>query len=294
MRSVITEVDVNLFFDSQAERDHQYTARDTVPDYTVFVREYTVQSDAAKRALDWLPDQAYGAGAAETFDFFPATTLHPSPVFVFLHGGYWRALSKNESAFMVPLLHKHGIATVALDYALAPDVTLETIVAQCRSAIAHLVREHHRYHIDPRRIFIGGSSAGAHLAAMLLAPGWQVEHGLTRDVIAGAILLSGIYDLAPLCDTHINDWLQLTSERAHAMSPIHHLPDYPCHILCSVGALERQGFHRQTQAYLNALHAHGRQAHYLEDFGRHHFNLPLDLMEEDSLLAQALVSMLGR
>ena len=60
------------------------------------------------------------------------------------------------------------------------------------------------------RIFVGGHSAGAHLAACMLVTDW-LQYGMkTPAPFAGAVLLSGIYDLAPIQKTYVNDPIQLT------------------------------------------------------------------------------------
>jgi arylformamidase len=282
---------LDLNFSDLQERDRQYTARDTVPDFMQFVREYTALSDAAKRTLPCRLDIPYGAADAERMDLFPARAgSDPAPALVFIHGGYWRALSKNESGFMAPVFTEAGVAIAAIDYGLAPDTRLDTIVMQCRHAIAHLYRHAREYGIDPQRIHIAGSSAGAHLCGMLLASGWQAGMQLPDNVIAGASMLSGLFDLEPLCETHINQWLQLTPQQARMLSPVHHLPEYPCALLLSVGSLEREGFQRQTQAYQNALTDAGKPALIIPGSQCHHFDLPLQLAQPDSPLTRAVLA----
>ena len=81
----------------------------------------------------------WGEQADETFDYFPAAAADP-PLLVFFHGGYWQELSKNESLFTAPDCIANGIAFAAIDYTLAPKVTLGTIVDQSRRAIGSLHR----------------------------------------------------------------------------------------------------------------------------------------------------------
>ena len=101
----------------------------------------------------------------------------------------------------------------AIDYTLAPQASVGFIVEQCRRAIASLHRQASALGFDARRIYVSGNSAGAHLAAMLLVAGWQAAYGLADDVVAGAVLLSGIYDLEPLMGTYIDAALHLTPRR---------------------------------------------------------------------------------
>jgi len=79
---------------------------------------------------------SYGAGEPERLDIFSAATKGPAPIFVFLHGGYWRLLDSADSCFMAECLTKAGACVVAVNYALAPFVRLAEIVRQCRAAVA--------------------------------------------------------------------------------------------------------------------------------------------------------------
>jgi arylformamidase len=81
-------------------------------------------------------DIPYGPHAAETLDFFPAGSN--APLFIFIHGGYWRLLSKNESSFCAHAFVQAGIAFAAVNYSLAPAANLDTIVHQVRQCVAFL------------------------------------------------------------------------------------------------------------------------------------------------------------
>ena len=63
------------------------------------------------------------------------------------------------------------------------------------------------------RVYVGGHSAGAHLSACLLAMGGGVRGGggeVSSTPFAGAVLVSGIYELGPIQQCYVNDPLQLT------------------------------------------------------------------------------------
>ena len=85
----------------QAELDRQYNSRGTVPDPGIYLRAYTARTFAAKATLACHQGIAYGEGANETLDIYPAAQAG-APVMVFMHGGDWRALSKDDSGFAAP------------------------------------------------------------------------------------------------------------------------------------------------------------------------------------------------
>jgi arylformamidase len=78
---------------------------------------------------------SYGASEPERLDIFPAATSELSPIFVFIHGGYWRLLDSADSCFMAEHLTQAGACVVTVNYALAPFVTLAEITRQCRAAV---------------------------------------------------------------------------------------------------------------------------------------------------------------
>ncbi|HSI60116.1 MAG TPA: alpha/beta hydrolase [Ideonella sp.] len=282
---------VDLFFDGRERRDFEYNARNTVPDFTVFTRQYTALTAAAKGKLGGHFDLAYDAASRQTLDLVtgPAGD-HPKPVLVFIHGGYWRGLSKHEAAPMAEAFVKAGVAVAAVDYGLAPATSLAEIVRQNRAAVAWLYHHAGDYGLDPRRIHVAGSSAGGHLVGMLLAPGWHAGFGVPQDVIRGATTLSGLFDLQPLVASHINEWLRLGLPEARALSPLWNLPAGGCPLLLAVGALETQGFQRQTAAYAQAWREAVGPADVMTVPERHHFDIVLDLADENSALARAVLS----
>lgn len=281
----------------QAELDVQYNARDTVPQslFLSIMQQYAEQSRQARETLRCTLDVAYGDHADETLDIFPAAQSPSgrSPVFVFIHGGYWRALSKNESSSMAPAYTQAGALYVALNYSLAPGATLDAIVDQCRRAMAWIYRHIEAYGGDPDRIYIGGSSAGGHLAGMVLAEGWHAEQGVHDNLVKGALMLSGLYDLAPIVHTHINAWMQLSPDDALRNSPARYAPAAGCPIVVSYGDNETDEFKRQSMDYLADWQARGHPGEYVRVPGLNHFDLVLECGRADSPLAQTMFRTMG-
>lgn len=285
---------VDVFFDSREARDREYNARATVPDFTVFTRRYTELTRQARDRLAGRFDAVYDPASGQQLDLYlgaPGPSL--KPIFVFIHGGYWRAFSRHEGGPMAEAFAAAGVAVASVDYALAPAASLAEMVRQCRAAVAWLWHRAAELGLDPRRIHIGGSSAGGQLVGMLLAPGWQAPLGLPQDVIAGATCLSGLFDLRPLVDSHINDWMHLDEAEATRQSPLFHLPEQPLPLLLALGEQETRGFHHQTAAYAQAWQArHGTHAaaRVMTVPQRNHFDIVLDLADPAAALTRAVLA----
>jgi arylformamidase len=94
-----------------------------------------------------------------------------------------------------------------LEHDLCPTVTVTDIVRQARAGIAWVYRNIADYGGDPSRLYISGSSAGGHLVAMALAHDWEKAEDLPRDMIKGAVAITGVYDLEP-----VMRWRQMSAD----------------------------------------------------------------------------------
>ncbi len=278
---------------SQAERDRAYSARGTVPDAEVEIRKYAELSAPVYATLPCQRALAYGPGEDEHLDLFPVPGQPDAPLFLFIHGGYWRSLGREDSVFMARNFTQHGIAVAALDYSLAPAARLETMVDQCRRAVAWLYTHAERLQVGARkRMVVAGSSAGGHLAAMVLATGWHAAHAVPDDVVQAGVLVSGLFDLEPVRHAAPNAWLQLDDARARALSPQHHLPG-PARVLHVVVAEhDTDEFKRQSRQYAAACIAQGNDTTYYEVAERNHFDVILDWMAPQSMLARRSLPLL--
>ncbi len=275
-----------------AEIDRQYNARASVPDCLPFLKEYADYSILARQQVAGELSVPYGKHPDETLDIFPAPAAG-APVYLFIHGGYWRALSKDDSSFMAPAFHAAGATVVAVNYSLAPGAALQTIVDQCRAALAWVYRNISRYNGDAARIHISGSSAGGHLVGMLLARGWHDGFDIPENVVQSASPISGLFDLRPLVSTHINEWVKLGSDSAMALSPQFYLPRQGCPILVAWGQHETDEFKRQSRNYARAWQEQGFIAQQMVVPGVNHFNILMSLRDPASPLSQVVFRLMG-
>lgn len=226
--------------------DAQYNNRARIADHAQIFERWSGASTLARRQDPAHLDLRYGEHPAETLDVFPAARAN-APVFVFIHGGYWRSLDKRDHAFVAPALTRAGALVVIPNYALCPSVRIETIALQMTAALAWVFRHAARYGGDPARIVVAGHSAGGHLAAMLLACRWaEVGRDLPARLVCKALSMSGLFDLEPLRHTpFLQADLRLTRRSARRMSPAR-FPAPAGELHAVVGAHESDEFLRQN------------------------------------------------
>lgn len=192
----------------------------------------------------------YGPDPAETLDLYsPKRAQRSSPLLVFVHGGYWRSLSKSDFSWTAPPYVDAGIRVAVVDYGLTPRYPLETIVRQNLAAIAHLWLHADELGVARDAIVVSGHSAGGHLAAMMLAARWPaLDERLPADVLAGGVAISGLYDLEPVRHApYLNADLQLTLDRVAPLSPLYMTPATDAPLITAVGADESDEFRRHNR-----------------------------------------------
>ena len=288
--------------------DAQYNNRARIPGHPQILQSWAERS---RQALDDplcvrdIPYQeASPASAGAGHD--PGNTLdlflpHPpgraaaggAPVLVYLHGGYWRALSKRDQAFIGPAFAQAGALVAIPDYPLAPAVSVEHIVMQVARALAWTWRHAREYGGDPRRLVVAGHSAGGHLAAMMLLLDWPAfQAGLPRRLVRGGVSLSGVFDLEPLRHApFLAPDLRLDEQAALRLSPAC-MPAPPGPLLALVGSQESEEFLRQNRLIRERWGA--RAVPVCETVpGRHHMNVLHDLADPQARAHRLTRGLLG-
>ncbi|MDB5597168.1 MAG: alpha/beta hydrolase [Hyphomicrobiales bacterium] len=221
-------------------------------------------------------DLAYGPSRDESLDFVAARDPR-APVWVFLHGGYWQACTKDQHGQFAEGMLRHGFAFANLDYGLAPETPLTEIVLQVRRALTFLVGQADALGFDPARLHLAGHSAGAQLAGMAALD----EKG---PPVRSALLLSGVFDLAPIAHLPMGPMIGLEGDAMiRSLSPMSY-PAPSARIGVALGGLETDEFKRQSREMAEAWGAPAP----LVVAGRHHFDLLEDLRAESELLDLAL------
>lgn len=282
----------------RAALDKLYNNRAAVPTHQRDLDRWAANSARARETLSHRTDIAYGPHPRETLDLY---TLQQAdgPLLVFIHGGYWQALSKADNAFVASgFAGAAGLANVAvINYPLAPEADMDRIVASVRRAILFLWREAAPLGFDPGRIHVGGHSAGGHLAVMAILTDWgRLDGAAPADLVKSGCSVSGLNDLRPIQRTYLNEKLGMDDAVAARNSPLLLLPDFAGPLpplVCAVGGAETPAFHQQQHDFVIAWQGQGAEpvtAITVPD--RHHFDIIDELAQPGTALHRAMASLL--
>jgi len=266
---------------SRSELDRQLSPSLSAKAFEAVLSRHATETAALAGAGDLLrwPDVTYGPGARQRYDVTAPRKGAGRPCLAFIHGGFWQEGSKDGSGFAAHAFARAGWAHAGLGYTLAPEAGLEQIIDEIAEALRHLRSKAADYGIDPDRIVLAGHSAGAHLAAAILA-------GLGGEdlpgALAGYVLISGVYDLAPVAASYVNDALGLSPGDVERLSPLLYWPaaERPVHLV--LGADEPEAFGRQSDALAVLWGRKLRRISLARCPGRDHFDILDELAQEGS------------
>ena len=276
----------------QAALDAQYNNQAAAPRFREHIGRYAELTRQAKASIPCIENIAYGEGAHELLDIYPAS-VRPAPVQVFIHGGAWQQMDKNDSGLAAPAFIGAGAMLVALSFGRVPDVLVDTMVDQVRRAIAWLWRNIEAHGGDRDRIFISGHSSGAHLVSQCLVADWPGEFGCSADVIKGATFISGLCDMEPVRLSYRNALLKFDERAVKRLSLVHQPPTVRCPLLAAYATGDTDEFRRQTREAGEYWRRQGLPTEILEVAGRDHYDIVFDLADAQSALFQACASQMG-
>ncbi|MCX7356765.1 MAG: alpha/beta hydrolase [Alphaproteobacteria bacterium] len=255
--------------------EKEYNNRAAVPEHPAIIARWAAESKAYRninppRVIE------YGEGERNTFDLFDAG---PGPAVMFIHGGYWQALDKSFFSHLAKGLNEFGVTVAIPSYDLCPNVRIGDIVEQMRAASRIVHRA-----VDAE-VIVAGHSAGGHLSACLLA---------TEAHIPSAYAISGLFELAPLIATSLNEKLGLDEAEAASLSPLlWPAPEGKC-LDAIVGGNESSEYHRQSAAIVTAWGEDDVNTRYEEVDGANHFTVIDPLSDPNSAMCERLKQLVSR
>jgi predicted esterase len=267
---------------AQAELDRAYDNRGHVADHAAHLARWAADSAALYGEAVVQRDLRYGPAPRQRLDFFPARSAG-RPTVLFIHGGYWQWCDKEEECFVARGPQAHDINVAAVEYTLCPNIDLDGIVAEMHAAVDWLVPRLPLHGADPERLIVAGSSAGAHLAAMLAG----------RPDVKGTLLISGLYELEPIRLSRLNAVIGMDREMALRNSPLLHLPGKAGPVCFAVGANELPEMRRQTRDYYARWNAAKLPGWDLTVPGTDHFSVMDEMADPAGSLTAAILRLCG-
>jgi arylformamidase len=235
----------------------------------------------------------YGATEIEGLDVYRAKSPN-APVAIYVHGGAWRNGAAREFAYLAELFVNAGAHSVIVDFNNIDEVggNLMVMARQVRSAVAWIYKNAARFGGDAERLFVCGHSSGGHLGGCAVTTDWQRDFALPKDVVKGAVLASGMYDLKPVRLSKRSKYVHFTDEIEEELSAQRHLDRLNCPIVVAYGTLETPEFQRQTRDFAAAVRAAGKPVELLVGESYNHFEMLETLASPFGLLGRAALKLM--
>ncbi len=263
--------------------DNELNLRLRHPDYQKFLDINEDESIRVKNDYINYLDQNYGKAALQTLDIFPSN-VRDSPILIFIHGGYWRALDKKSYSFVAAPFVKNNFTVCIVNYRLIPVVNMEMVLDDVKSAVNWIQEKASQYNGNPNAIVLSGHSAGGHLALMT----YLMNESL-RPCIRAICSLSGIFDLNAIKNSYLNEVLNLNENDVDTFSVSNKdLSVLECPTLLSVGSAETAFFIDQSRS-LYTKNKTKAPIEYYEYEQLNHYQIVHKLEREDNPLTQFII-----
>jgi arylformamidase len=272
----------------QKELDDAYDQAVWAPNQRQVQGRFASNSEIVRQRLGAPKRFAYGPTPIEGLDVY--TTNRPNaPITIFIHGGAWRAGLARDYGFPAETFVRAGAHYVVLDFINVTESggNLAPMADQVRRAVAWVYRNAAMFGGDPNRIYLTAQSSGAHLGGVVVVTDWVKEFKLPRDVVKGAVMTSGIYDLKPARLSARSSYVKFTDAIEHDLSPQRHLETLSCPLVLAHGTFESPEFQRQTRDFAAAVKAAGKPVEFLIGDGYNHFEIVETFANPNGLLGRA-------
>ena len=215
-------------------------------------------SDRVRARLGAPKRLAYGSKPIEQLDLFP-TSKPNAPINVFIHGGAWRTRAVKDYAFLAEVIVRAGAHWVGLDFDGVEGTKgdLLPMADQVRRGVAWVYKNAKSFGGDPNRIYVSGQSSGAHLAGCVVTTDWK-DYGVPADIVKGALLCSGMYELKPVRLSKRSEYVAFTDEAEEKLSSQRRLDRLNCPVIVAYGTFETPEFQRQNREFAAAVKAAGK------------------------------------
>jgi arylformamidase len=273
----------------QKALDDAYDQEVYAPNRPLIVTRRIAASERTRASLGSPQRVAYGPSEYERVDIFRAPAAN-APVNVFIHGGAWRRNKAADYALQAEPLVRAGAHCVIVDFINVEQAggDLLPMYEQVRRALAWTWRNAETFGGDRDRFYISAHSSGSHLSACVLTDGWR-EEGLPENFCKGALLLSGMYDLAPVRLSKRSSYVNFTDAMVEKLSSQRHLAGLHTPLILGYGTEETPEFQRQTREFFAAVQALGKPAELIVGEAYNHFEFLETLANPHGLTGRAML-----
>jgi arylformamidase len=235
---------------------------------------------------------AYGPSEVEKLDIYKTKRAN-APIMVFIHGGSWRGGRSPQFTVYAEPFVKAGANFVVLDFTSVreTDGDIFPMVEQVRRAIAWVYRNAASFGGNANEIYTISRSSGSHLNSCVLITEWEKE-GLPRDIIKGAVMGSGMYDLKPVRLSKRSSFVKFTDDMEQQLSAMRHLDKIHTPVVLAHGTLETPEFQRQARDFAAALTAAGKPVKLIVAKGYNHYEVGETIGHPYAVLGRAAMEMM--
>jgi len=277
----------------QRELDDAYDQEVYAPNRDFVVARRLAASERARAALGAPQRIAYGESEYEKLDLF-RTSIPNAPVNIFVHGGAWIRNKASDYALQAEPLVRAGAHAIFIDFINVDQAggSLIPMFEQVSRAIAWAWRNAETFGGDRSRFYVSAHSSGSHLAGCALTVGWH-EQNLPENFCKGALLASGMYDLAPVRLSKRSAYVKFTDAMVEKLSAMRHLDGLHTPLVVAHGTCETPEFKRQTRDFAAAVKAAGKPVEFIVGEGYNHFEMCETLASPYGLLGRAMLGQMG-
>ena len=228
-------------------------------------------SEVALKALGPPQRVAYGPTEIEKLDIY-RTKRANAPINIFIHGGAWQNGSAAEFTYQAEPFVKAGAHYVVPDFINVREAggDLFAMVEQVRRAVAWVYRNATSFGGDPSALYLTGHSSGGHLGGCIVTTDWASQD-LPLDILKGALLGSGMYDLKAVRLSKRNQYVKFTDAMEEELSAQRHIDRLHTPLILTHGTLETPEFQRQTRDFYAAVKAAGKPVELRVGVGYNHY-----------------------
>lgn len=170
----------------------------------------TAQAQSVKSNIPYTES----ADQRQVLDVYAPSNAKNLPVVFWIHGGGWEGGDKTDVKGKPRMFMDKGFVFVSINYRLLPSVDMAALTRDVAKAFRWVHDHITEYGGDPKRVLVGGHSAGAQLAALLCTDEkYLKEQEISFDVLIGCVPVDGdTYDIPAIIETAETRWR------------VHHLP----------------------------------------------------------------------